>query len=142
MSIAASYLAAILTDKKMPVYGDSRNVRDWLYVEDHCASINLILKKGKVDDVYNIGGHNERSNIDVVKAILKQLSESEDLIEYVSDRKGHDRRYAIDPTNIHNGLGWLSEIKFEDDIKATVQWYWDNRSQWENIISGDYHELL
>ena len=116
------------------------NVRDWLYVEDHCAAINLILEKGKVGEVYNIGGHNERANIDVVKTILKQLGKGEDLIEYVGDRKGHDRRYAIDPTKIHNELGWLPETKFEDGIKATVQWYLDNRQWWENIISGEYQD--
>ena len=127
-----------MADKKLPVYGDGLNVRDWLYVEDHCAAINLILEKGKVGEVYNIGGHNERANIDVVKTILKQLGKSEDLIEYVGDRKGHDRRYAIDPTKIHNELGWLPETKFEDGIKTTVQWYLDNCSWWENIISGDY----
>ena len=129
-----------LADKKLPVYGDGLNVRDWLYVEDHCAAINLILEKGKVGEVYNIGGHNERANIDVVKTILKQLGKSEDLIEYVGDRKGHDRRYAIDPTKIHDELGWLPETKFEDGIKATVQWYLDNRQWWENIISGEYQD--
>ena len=129
-----------LGDKKLPVYGDGLNVRDWLYVEDHCAAINLILEKGKVGEVYNIGGHNERANIDVVKTILKQLGKGEDLIEYVGDRKGHDRRYAIDPTKIHNELGWLPETKFEDGIKATVQWYLDNRQWWENIISGEYQD--
>ncbi len=129
-----------LTDKKLPVYGDGLNVRDWLFVEDHCAAINLILEKGKVGEVYNIGGHNERANIDVVKTILKQLGKGEDLIEYVGDRKGHDRRYAIDPTKIHDELGWLPETKFEDGIKATVQWYLDNRQWWENIISGEYKD--
>ena len=129
-----------LADKKLPVYGDGLNVRDWLYVEDHCAAINLILEKGKVGEVYNIGGHNERANIDVVKTILKQLGKGEDLIEYVGDRKGHDRRYAIDPTKIHNELGWLPETKFEDGIKATVQWYLDNRQWWEDIISGEYQD--
>ncbi len=129
-----------LADKKLPVYGDGLNVRDWLYVEDHCAAIKLILEKGKVGEVYNIGGHNERANIDVVKTILKQLGKGEDLIEYVGDRKGHDRRYAIDPTKIHNELGWLPETKFEDGIKATVQWYLDNRQWWENIISGEYQD--
>ena len=128
------------SDKKLPVYGDGLNVRDWLYVEDHCAAINLILEKGKVGEVYNIGGHNERANIDVVKTILKQFSKSEDLIEYVGDRKGHDRRYAIDPTKIHNELGWVPKTKFEDGIKATVQWYLDNRKWWENIISGEYQD--
>jgi len=129
-----------LSDKKLPVYGDGLNVRDWLFVEDHCAAINLILEKGKVGEVYNIGGHNERANIDVVKTILKQLGKGEDLIEYVGDRKGHDRRYAIDPTKIHDELGWLPETKFEDGIKATVQWYLDNRQWWENIISGEYQD--
>ena len=129
-----------LADKKLPVYGDGLNVRDWLYVEDHCVAINLILEKGKVGEVYNIGGHNERANIDVVKTILKQLGKGEDLIEYVGDRKGHDRRYAIDPTKIHNELGWLPETKFEDGIKSTVQWYLDNRQWWKNIISGDYQD--
>lgn len=129
-----------LSDKKLPVYGDGLNVRDWLFVEDHCAAINLILEKGKVGEVYNIGGHNERANIDVVKTILKQLGKGEDLIEYVGDRKGHDRRYAIDPTKIHDELGWLPETKFEDGIKATVQWYLDNRQWWGNIISGEYQD--
>ena len=129
-----------LADKKLPVYGDGLNVRDWLFVEDHCAAINLILEKGKVGEVYNIGGHNERANIDVVKTILKQLGKGEELIEYVGDRKGHDRRYAIDPTKIHEELGWLPETKFEDGIKATVQWYLDNRQWWENIISGEYKD--
>ena len=127
-----------LSDKKLPVYGDGRNVRDWLFVKDHCAAIDLILRKGRVGEVYNIGGHNERANIDVVKTILKQLGKSEDQIEYVTDRKGHDRRYAIDPTKIHEELGWLPETKFEDGIKETVQWYLDNRDWWMGIISGDY----
>ncbi|WP_028128492.1 dTDP-glucose 4,6-dehydratase [Selenomonas sp. AE3005] len=129
-----------LADKKLPVYGDGLNVRDWLYVEDHCAAINLILEKGKVGEVYNIGGHNERANIDVVKTILQQLGKGEELIEYVGDRKGHDRRYAIDPTKIHEELGWLPATKFEDGIKATIQWYLDNRQWWENIISGEYQD--
>jgi len=127
-----------LNDKKLPVYGDGKNVRDWLYVEDHCAAIDLIIRKGKVGEVYNVGGHNERANIDVVKTILKQLGKPESLIEHVTDRKGHDRRYAIDPTKIHDELGWEPKTKFEDGIKKTVQWYLDNRDWWENIISGDY----
>ena len=129
-----------LGGKKLPVYGDGLNVRDWLYVEDHCAAINLILQKGKVGEVYNIGGHNEKANIDVVKTILKQLGKGEDMIEYVKDRKGHDRRYAIDPTKIHEELGWLPATKFEDGIKATIQWYLDNRQWWEEIISGEYQD--
>ncbi|SHK99479.1 dTDP-glucose 4,6-dehydratase [Selenomonas ruminantium] len=129
-----------LGNKKLPVYGDGLNVRDWLYVEDHCAAINLILQNGKVGEVYNIGGHNEKANIDVVKTILKQLGKGEDMIEYVTDRKGHDRRYAIDPTKIHEELGWLPATKFEDGIKATIQWYLDNRKWWEEIISGEYQD--
>ena len=129
-----------LGGKKLPVYGDGLNVRDWLYVEDHCAAINLILQKGKVGEVYNIGGHNERANIDVVKTILKQLGKGEEMIEFVTDRKGHDRRYAIDPTKIHEELGWLPATRFEDGIKATIQWYLDNRQWWEEIISGEYQD--
>ena len=127
-----------LSDKKLPVYGDGLNVRDWLFVKDHCAAIDVILQKGKVGEIYNIGGHNERANIDVVKAILKQLGKGEDQIEHVADRKGHDRRYAIDPTKIHEELGWLPTTNFEDGIRETVQWYLDNRDWWMGIISGDY----
>ena len=127
-----------LSDKKLPVYGDGKNVRDWLYVEDHCRAIDLILQKGRVGEVYNIGGHNERANIDVVKTILKELGKSEDLIEYVTDRKGHDRRYAIDPTKIHTELGWEPETKFEDGIKKTVKWYLEHKNWWQHIIDGDY----
>ena len=127
-----------LSDKKLPVYGDGKNVRDWLYVEDHCRAIDLILQKGRVGEVYNIGGHNECANIDVVKTILKELGKPEDLIEHVTDRKGHDRRYAIDPTKIHTELGWEPETKFEDGIKKTVKWYLEHRDWWMGIISGDY----
>ena len=127
-----------LSDKKLPVYGDGKNVRDWLYVEDHCRAIDLILQKGRVGEVYNIGGHNERANIDVVKTILKELGKPEDLIEHVTDRKGHDRRYATDPTKIHTELGWEPETKFEDGIKKTVKWYLEHRDWWMGIISGDY----
>ena len=127
-----------LDDKPLPVYGDGLNVRDWLYVGDHCSAIDLIIRKGRVGEVYNVGGHNERANIDVVKTILKQLGKPESLIEHVTDRKGHDRRYAIDPTKIHDELGWEPTTKFEDGIKKTVQWYLDNRDWWLNIISGDY----
>ena len=127
-----------LHDKKLPVYGKGINVRDWLYVEDHCAAIDLIIRRGTVGEVYNIGGHNERTNIDVVKTILKILGKSEDLIEFVTDRKGHDQRYAIDPTKISNELGWTPQTKFDDGIKKTVAWYLDNRAWWEKIISGEY----
>lgn len=131
-------IANALADKPLPVYGEGINVRDWLYVEDHCRAIDLILEKGKVGQVYNIGGHNEMRNIDIVKKILAILGKPESLITYVTDRKGHDMRYAIDPTFIHNELGWLPETKFEDGIQKTVRWYLDNRSWWENIINGEY----
>ncbi|MEE0482141.1 MAG: dTDP-glucose 4,6-dehydratase, partial [Mitsuokella jalaludinii] len=127
-----------LSDKKLPVYGNGKNVRDWLYVEDHCHAIDLILQKGRVGEVYNIGGHNERANIDVVKTILKELGKPEDLIEHVTDRKGHDRRYAIDPTKIYTELGWEPETKFEDGIKKTVKWYLEHKDWWQHIIDGDY----
>ena len=127
-----------LHDESLPVYGDGLNVRDWLYVEDHCKAIDLIIHEGKVGEVYNVGGHNEMANIDIVKLILKELGKSEDLITYVTDRKGHDRRYAIDPTKIHNELGWLPETKFADGIVKTIKWYLDNESWWQPIISGEY----
>ena len=131
-------IANALADKPMPVYGEGLNVRDWLYVEDHCAAIDLILEKGKVGQVYNIGGHNEMRNIDIVKRILSLLDKPESLITYVTDRKGHDMRYAIDPSFIHRELGWLPETRFEDGIQKTVRWYLENRDWWENIISGEY----
>lgn len=131
-------IANALEDKKLPVYGDGMNVRDWLYVEDHCKAIDLIIRKGTVGEVYNIGGHNEMHNIDIVKLILKELGKPESLIEHVTDRKGHDRRYAIDPAKIHKELGWLPETMFKDGIKLTVQWYLDHKDWWEDIISGDY----
>ena len=127
-----------LHDKKLPVYGEGINVRDWLYVKDHCSAIDLIIRNGKVGEVYNIGGHNERQNIQVVKTILKELNKTESLIEHVTDRKGHDRRYAIDPTKIHNELGWLPATKFDDGIKATIKWYLDNEDWWQRIVSGEY----
>ena len=127
-----------LNDKKLPVYGAGANVRDWLFVEDHCAAIDLIIRKGTVGEVYNIGGHNERTNLDVVKTILKILGKPESLIEFVTDRKGHDLRYAIDPTKISNELGWTPQTKFDDGIKKTVAWYLENREWWEKIISGEY----
>ena len=127
-----------LHGKKLPVYGDGKNVRDWLYVEDHCKAIDLIIHKGRVGEVYNVGGHNEKQNIEIVKIICKELGKPESLITHVGDRKGHDMRYAIDPTKIHNELGWLPETKFEDGIKKTIQWYLDNREWWQTIISGEY----
>lgn len=127
-----------LADKPLPVYGEGLNVRDWLYVEDHCSAIDLILEKGKVGQVYNIGGHNEMRNIDIVKLICAALDKPESLITHVTDRKGHDMRYAIDPTFIHEELGWLPETRFEDGIKKTIRWYLDNKSWWEEIVNGEY----
>jgi dTDP-glucose 4,6-dehydratase len=133
-------IANALNDKKLPVYGKGENVRDWLYVEDHCFAIDLIIRKGKIGEVYNIGGHNERTNLEVVKTIIKELGKSEDLIEFVTDRPGHDRRYAIDPTKIHNELGWLPATKFDDGIKKTIDWYLTHKSWWKKIISGEYKD--
>jgi dTDP-glucose 4,6-dehydratase len=127
-----------LNDKPLPVYGQGLNVRDWLYVEDHCKAIDLIIRNGRIGEVYNVGGHNERANIDVVKTILKELGKPESLITYVTDRKGHDQRYAIDPTKIHEELGWLPETKFEDSVKKTIKWYLENKSWWEEIVNGEY----
>lgn len=129
-----------LHDKPLPVYGDGLNVRDWLYVEDHCRAIDLILQKGRVGEVYNVGGHNEMRNIDIVKLICKALGKPASLIHHVTDRKGHDRRYAIDPTKIHEELGWLPETKFADGIKKTIQWYLDHEDWWQPIISGEYQQ--
>ena len=129
-----------LHDKALPVYGDGANVRDWLYVEDHCSAIDLIIRNGREGEIYNVGGHNEKSNLDVVKIILKALGKSEDLITFVKDRPGHDRRYAIDPTKIHNELGWLPQTKFEDGITKTIEWYLANKDWWQEIISGEYQK--
>lgn len=131
-------IANCLAEKPLPVYGEGLNVRDWLYVDDHCSAIDRIIHDGKVGEVYNVGGHNEMKNIDIVKLICKELGKDESLITYVKDRKGHDLRYAIDPTKIHNELGWLPETKFADGIKKTIRWYLDNKKWWEEIISGEY----
>ena len=131
-------IANALNDKPLPIYGKGENVRDWLYVKDHCIAIDLIARKGNVGAVYNIGGHNEKTNIDVVKIILKELGKSEDLIAFVTDRPGHDRRYAIDPAKIKKDLGWEPTTLFDEGIKKTIRWYLDNKSWWENIISGEY----
>ena len=127
-----------LADQQLPVYGKGENVRDWLYVEDHCSAIDLIIHKGREGEVYNVGGHNEKTNLEVVKTILKVLNKPESLITFVKDRPGHDLRYAIDPTKIYNELGWLPKTKFDDGIKQTIEWYLNNRSWWENIINGEY----
>ncbi len=131
-------IANALNDKPLPVYGTGENVRDWLYVTDHCAAIDLIVRKGRVGEVYNIGGHNERTNLQVVKTILKALDKPESLIRFVTDRPGHDMRYAIDPTKIHEELGWLPETPFDEGIQKTIRWYLNNKPWWEHIISGDY----
>ena len=127
-----------LHDKPLPVYGRGENIRDWLYVEDHCRAIDLIIRKGRIGEVYNIGGHNEMRNIDIVRMICKKLGKPESLITYVADRKGHDLRYAIDPAKISRELGWLPETKFEQGLEKTVTWYLENREWWETIISGEY----
>ena len=131
-------IANALSNKPLPVYGEGLNIRDWLYVEDHCKAIDLIIHNGRVGEVYNVGGHNEKQNIEIVKIICKELEKPESLITHVEDRKGHDMRYAIDPTKIHNELGWLPETKFEDGIKKTIRWYLDNKEWWQTIISGEY----
>lgn len=131
-------LANALADKPLPVYGTGENVRDWLYVEDHCRAIDLILRRGRVGEVYNIGGHNEMRNIDVVRLILEAVGKPESLITFVADRKGHDLRYAIDPTKMHAELGWEPETPFQEGIRRTISWYLDNRAWWEEIVSGEY----
>ena len=127
-----------LHDKPLPVYGEGLNVRDWLYVEDHCKAIDLVMRQGREGEIYNIGGHNEMKNIDIVKLICAELGKPESLITHVTDRKGHDMRYAIDPTKIHNELGWLPETMFRDGIKKTIRWYLDNQAWWQPIIDGEY----
>ena len=127
-----------LENKPLPVYGNGENIRDWLYVEDHCKAIDLIISKGRAGEIYNVGGHNEMKNIDIVKTILSVLGKSDELITYVEDRKGHDLRYAVDPSKIEHELGWKPEKDFSEGIKETVKWYLDNRNWWEDIISGEY----
>jgi dTDP-glucose 4,6-dehydratase len=133
-------IANTLNDKPLPVYGDGLNVRDWLYVEDHCRAIDAVLHNGKLGEVYNIGGHNEKRNIDIVKLILQILGKPESLITFVKDRPGHDRRYAIDASKIERELGWKPQETFETGIEKTIQWYLDNRKWWERIISGEYQK--
>ncbi len=129
-----------LAGKKLPVYGDGKNVRDWLYVKDHAAAIDLIIRKGRAGEVYNVGGHNERSNLTVVKSVLAALGKDESGIEYVTDRKGHDRRYAIDPTKIQRELGWSPTVKFEEGLAKTVKWYLANEAWWKPILAGEYQD--
>lgn len=129
-----------LEDKKLPIYGDGKNIRDWLHVYDHCQAIDLVLHEGKLGEVYNIGGHNERQNIQIVKLILEALGKDESLIEYVADRLGHDRRYAIDADKIRNELGWEPKYTFETGIKETIQWYLDNQDWMDQVKSGQYQQ--
>ena len=131
-------ISRALADKPLPVYGTGENVRDWLYVEDHCRAIDLILRKGRMGEVYNIGGHNEMRNIDVVRLILEAVGKPESLITFVADRKGHDLRYAIDPTKMHAELGWEPETPFAAGLSRTIGWYLENRAWWEEIVSGAY----
>ena len=131
-------IANALKDKALPVYGKGENVRDWLYVEDHCSAIDLIIHNGSIGEVYNVGGHNERTNLEVVKTILSELGKGEELIHYVTDRPGHDQRYAIDPAKIEQELGWKPATKFDQGIKQTIQWYLEHREWWEHILSGEY----
>lgn len=133
-------IAKALHDEKLPVYGNGENVRDWLYVVDHCRAIDRIIHDGRVGEVYNVGGHNERTNLEVVKTILRELGKPESLISYVTDRAGHDMRYAIDPTKISNELGWEPTTTFDDGIKMTIQWYLDHEDWWKEILSGEYEK--
>ena len=131
-------ISRALADESLPVYGTGENVRDWLYVKDHCAAIDKVIHNGREGEVYNVGGHNERTNLQVVKTILKELGKPESLITFVTDRKGHDRRYAIDPTKIETELGWSPTTTFDVGIKQTIDWYLTHKQWWQNIINGDY----
>lgn len=134
-------ISRVLNDEKVPVYGDGKNIRDWLHVLDHCAAIDLVMHEGINGEVYNVGGHNERTNLEVVQTIIKTLGKSEDLIEFVTDRLGHDKRYAIDPTKLEK-LGWKPTYTFETGIAQTIQWYLNNQQWWEKILSGNYREYF
>ena len=135
-------ISRALADEELPVYGKGDNVRDWLHVYDHCVAIDLIIRNGRVGEVYNVGGHNERTNLEVVKTILKALNKPESLIKFVEDRKGHDRRYAIDPTKLETELGWKPKYNFDTGIQQTIQWYLDNKEWWQNILSGEYQNYF
>lgn len=134
-------ISRVLNDQKIPVYGDGKNIRDWLHILDHCAAIDLVLHEGANGEVYNVGGHNERTNLEVVKTIISILGKSEDFIEFVTDRLGHDKRYAINPTKLE-ALGWKPTYSFESGIAQTIQWYLDNKEWWEEIISGEYQNYF
>ncbi|MEK5079752.1 dTDP-glucose 4,6-dehydratase [Solibacillus sp. FSL W7-1436] len=130
-------ISRVLNDQKVPVYGDGKNIRDWLHVYDHCTAIDLVLHKGINGEVYNVGGHNEKTNLAVIQTIIRALNKNENLIEYVEDRLGHDKRYAIDPTKLEE-LGWQPRYSFETGIEQTIQWYLDNKEWWQNILNGEY----
>lgn len=134
-------ISRVMNNQKVPVYGDGSNIRDWLHVQDHCSAIDLVLHKGENGEVYNIGGHNERTNLEVVKTIISTLGKSEELIDFVTDRLGHDKRYAIAPDKLEK-LGWVPEYNFETGIAQTIQWYLDNKDWWEAIISGEYQHYF
>lgn len=134
------FVTNLLEGKKVPLYGDGLNVRDWLYVEDHCEAIDLILEKGKIGETYCIGGDNEKSNIEITRFILKELGFGEEMIEYVKDRPGHDRRYAIDSSKIKKELGWKPKHSFDEAMKKTIEWYKNNRDWWKRVKSGEYQE--
>lgn len=135
-------ISRALADEKLPVYGKGENVRDWLHVLDHCIAIDLIVRKGKEGETYNIGGHNERTNLEVVKTILQALGKPESLIEYVADRPGHDRRYAIDPKKMETELGWKPIYTFDTGIVETMEWYLNNQEWWQHILSGEYQNYF
>ena len=135
-------ISRAMEDKKLPVYGKGENVRDWLHVLDHCGAIDRIIHDGKTGEIYNVGGHNERTNLQVIGRILEELGKPESLIEFVADRPGHDRRYAIDPEKIETELGWKPTYTFDEGIRQTIQWYRDNRDWWESIIRGDYQKYF
>ena len=134
-------ISRALADEELPVYGKGENVRDWLHVSDHCEAIDLIIHKGKVGEVYNVGGHNERTNLEVVKTILKALDKPESLIKFVTDRPGHDMRYAIDPTKLETELGWEPKYNFDTGIAQTIEWYLNNKEWWIRCTETAYRSL-
>ncbi|WP_434309632.1 dTDP-glucose 4,6-dehydratase [Hominifimenecus sp. rT4P-3] len=135
-------ISRALADEELPVYGKGENIRDWLYVSDHCEAIDLIIRKGRVGEVYNVGGHNERTNLQVVKTILAILEKPESLIRFVADRPGHDRRYAINPEKLERELGWKPKYTFELGIRQTIRWYLEHKEWWQHILSGEYEQYF
>lgn len=131
-------ISRALADEKLPVYGTGENVRDWLYVEDHCSAIDIVMREGREGEIYNVGGHNERTNLQVVETILHELGKGEELISFVADRPGHDRRYAIDPAKMQREFGWQPQTCFDEGIARTIRWYVENRRWWQEIIEGEY----